>query len=177
MHDGWWWTGQVVSLIGFLFALAGMWSVNRGRVVGMARTAAIFATAGWGLQGGWGAAAVNALNIVRGFTTEPLRGRSPFVRHSATGAIIAITVVVYLGLNGWPDQWWEWLPLIGQPALLIGLALDSVLALKLTVLFAQLMWLAYKVFAENWGSVPGEVVGIVFSVIAVSRLRRPAAVA
>lgn len=168
----WWWVGQSLGVIAGALLLYSSWTISRKRTVVSNIAAAAFFAVSDVVLGAWGAVVCSVINFVRGIVVERWKVNSERARWAITGFFVAAIWTGYLLVNGWPDNGFEWLPIIGCGLIVIGLGIHDVLIVKWMIFAGSIAWIIYKVWFGLWGVLPGEVAATVLLLPSIVRITR-----
>ncbi|KQO98863.1 YgjV family protein [Leifsonia sp. Leaf264] len=171
----WWWVGQALGVVAGGLLLYSSWTISRKRTVASNVAAAAFFAVSDAVLGAWGAVAVSVVNFVRGIVVERWQLKSEAARWTVTGFFLVAIWVAYVWANGWPDNGFEWLPILGCGFVVVGLGLRDVLTVKWMIFAGSVVWIIYKAWFGLWGVLPGEVAATILlipSIVRITKRRR-----
>lgn len=156
-----WWVGQAMGFIGIAVILWSHWSRQRRTTVVRNAVASVILCGSYLFLGMPGTAAIPAIAAVRGWIIVRFDHQAWARSHWWTPGFITAIWVAYLGFNGMPTWWAEWLPILGSGLVIIALSLRDVLHVKAVMFFGVATWVTYEVAFGLWGVLGGEVIGLV----------------
>ena len=157
--------GNLVSLAGCFLMVAIGFVRKKERILGLQCVQfGIMATANI-IMGAWSGAIAGFVGIVRNLVFTK-KGGTPALK------LFFIALQVALSWTAIQSGWTEWLPILSTVLFTCFLDLKSEVKLKLVLIAAQLFWLVYDLYYQNYTAAAFDIFTVTSNIIGIFMIRK-----